>query len=86
MGLQIVVDYREQPVTYDVTAQEKDIYRLCLNENTPAGETYIPSKINIRRKGKLWISDVENYRDLVNILLAEIMRFSRGDEDLRFQV
>ncbi|RYY98258.1 MAG: hypothetical protein EOO11_08615 [Chitinophagaceae bacterium] len=76
MGLQIVVDWNRQPVTYDVTAHEKDIYRLCLNEVTPPGECYIPSKINIRRKGKLWVSDLENYNELVNALLVELTRFS----------
>jgi hypothetical protein len=79
MGMQIVVDYNQQPVTYDVTAQEKDIYRLCLSDSTPAGPSYIPSKIHIRRKGKLWISDLENYRELVAALLAEIMLFSVSD-------
>jgi hypothetical protein len=76
MGMQIVIDYNQQPVTYDVTTQEKDIYRLCLNERTPPGPEYIPSKIHIRRKGKVWISDLENYRELVGALLVEIMRFS----------
>ena len=76
MALQIVIDYREQPVTYDVTAWEKDIYRLCLNDITPAGATYIPSKINIRRKGKVWISDLEDYNELVNALLVELTRFA----------
>jgi hypothetical protein len=79
MGMKIVVDYEERPVTYDVTAQEEDVYRLCLNEPTRKGESYIPSKINIRRKGKLWISDLEtNYRELVNALLAELMHFRPG--------
>lgn len=76
MGMQIVIDYNQQPVTYDVTTQEKDVYRLCLNERTPKGPEYIPSKINIRRKGKVWISDLENYRELVGALLVEIVRFS----------
>ncbi|RYD88013.1 MAG: hypothetical protein EOP50_19805 [Sphingobacteriales bacterium] len=76
MGMQIVVDYKDQPVTYDVTAHERDIYRLCLREPVIApAEGYIPSKINIRRKGKLWISDLENYRDLVALLLLELLRF-----------
>lgn len=80
MGMQIVVDYQQQEVTYDVTAQEKDIYSLCLNDCTPACATYIPSKINIRRKGKLWISDLEaTYRELVSALLSEITRFSASD-------
>lgn len=73
--MQIVVDYNQLPVTYDVTTQEKDIYRLCLNEQTPAGPEYIPSKINIRKKGKLWISDLENYRELVAVILVELLQF-----------
>ncbi|GAA4332726.1 hypothetical protein [Flaviaesturariibacter amylovorans] len=76
MGLQIVIDYNQQPVTYDVTAQEQDIYRLCLSDATPRGAHYIPSKINIRRKGKVWVSDLENYNELVNALLVELTRFS----------
>ena len=80
MGMQIVVDYEQQAVTYDVTAQEKDIYRLCLAGCTPGSSTYIPSKIHIRRKGKLWISDLETaYRELVSALLIEITRFSQRD-------
>ncbi|TCJ12057.1 hypothetical protein EPD60_15995 [Flaviaesturariibacter flavus] len=76
MGMQIVVDYNQQAVTYDVTAQEKDVYRLCLNGYTQQGPEYIPSKIHIRRKGKVWISDLENYRELVGALLVELVRFS----------
>ncbi|RYY83388.1 MAG: hypothetical protein EOO15_21495 [Chitinophagaceae bacterium] len=77
MGMQIVVDYNQREVTYDVTAQEKDVYRLCLATCSPAPSTYIPSRINIRKKGKLWISDMEHtYRELVSALLLEITRFS----------
>ncbi|RYY66118.1 MAG: hypothetical protein EOO12_05145 [Chitinophagaceae bacterium] len=80
MGMQIVVDYQEREVTYDVTTQEKDIYQLCLSTCTPGSGTYIPSKINIRRKGKLWISDLETaYRELVSALLSEITRFSTSE-------
>ncbi|GAB4092154.1 hypothetical protein [Flaviaesturariibacter terrae] len=76
MGMQIVVDYNDRAVTYDVTAQETGVYRLCLSDGAAnRGEGYIPSKINIRRKGKLWVSDLENYRDLVALLLLELLRF-----------
>jgi hypothetical protein len=76
MALQIVVDYCNQPVTFNVISDEKNIYRLRLEENQAPPEVFIPNKINIRRKGKIWISDVEDHAVLVNALTKEITRFS----------
>ena len=76
MALQIVVDYNNQPVVFNVISDEKNIYRLRLDDATPSGDVYIPNKINIRRKGKIWISDVEDHSVLVHALTREITRFS----------
>jgi hypothetical protein len=76
MALKIVVDYNNQAVTYNVISDEKNIYRLCLDEATECRNGYIPNKIYIRRKGKIWISDVENYSVLVSALTREITRFA----------
>ena len=37
----------------------------------------------IRRKGKIWISDLEDHRELVSSLTAEISQF-RTEEENRF--
>ncbi|MDB5253251.1 MAG: hypothetical protein JWP27_2420 [Flaviaesturariibacter sp.] len=78
MALQIVVDYMNRPVTFNVISEEKNIYRLCLDDAAKhTGDSYIPNKINIRRKGKIWISDLEDDDVLVRALMAEITRFSK---------
>ncbi len=77
MALQIVVHYQSQPVTYEVTTQENEIYHLRLNEaDMRSGNDYVPEKIIIRRKGKLWVSDNETYEELVQQLTREITKFS----------
>ena len=77
MAIQIVVRYQDNPLTYEVTTQENEIYHLRLNENDrKAGEEYVPEKIVIRRKGKIWVSDTETYRELVQKLTKEITKFS----------
>ena len=77
MGLLICISYNNQPVTYDVTIHEEEIYHLRLAQKQEAGnENYVPEKMVIRRKGKLWISDLENYTELVNKLTAEICNFN----------
>lgn len=76
MALRILIQYQEQPVTYEVTQQEEDVYHLRLSDDCcdPSGP-YIPQKFYIRRKGKIWISDLEDYRELVGCLTAEIESF-----------
>jgi hypothetical protein len=77
MGIQIAIQYREAPVTYDVTIQEDKIYHLRLNGNNHCKDgAYIPDKIVIRRKGKIWISDMDNYDELINSLTNEIIQFN----------
>jgi hypothetical protein len=76
MGIQIAIQYRDEPVTYDVTWQEDQIYQLRLNgENHRSNGEYIPEKIIIRRKGKIWISDMDNYDELVKSLTEEIIQY-----------
>jgi hypothetical protein len=82
MALQIVVDYKDQPVTYNVVNEDKNIFRLYLDGNaTHLGDSYLPDKINIRRKGKIWISDLEDDNALVQALMKEITRFSNVSND-----
>lgn len=77
MGLQLTVQYHNMPVTYDVVPQETEVYILKLNESVfNTNGTEVPQKLIIRKKGKIWISDVENYAELVNALTIEINRFN----------
>ena len=71
MALQISIQYHNHPVVYEVTAQEEDVYHLRRSDVCTLAE-YIPKKFFIRRKGKIWISDVEDYRELVDCLIAEL--------------
>jgi hypothetical protein len=76
MGLQIAIQYKNQPLTYDVTVQEDMIFHLRLQgDNHCQDGEYIPEKIIIRRKGKIWISDQDNYDELVSSLTREIIAF-----------
>jgi len=76
MGIQIAIHYRDAPVTYNVTVMEDKIYHLRLNgTNHSKNGEYIPDKIVIRRKGKIWISDMDNYDELINSLTNEIIQF-----------
>ena len=76
MALQVVVTYKTLPLVYDVTRQEDQVYHLRLQEQTAnSGENYVPQKLVIRKKGKIWISDLENYRELVGKLTDEILSF-----------
>ena len=83
MALQIRIQYRDQPVTYDVTSQDEEIYHLRLTgrENT-INKEYVPEKVVIRRKGKIWISDLENYEELVDSLTKEIWSFNTNHNSL----
>ena len=77
MAIQISIHYHNMPVTYDVTIQEDAIYQLRYRgeNNKPNGE-YIPQKIVIRKKGKIWISDQDNYDELVSSLTNGIIQFN----------
>lgn len=76
MGLLISISYNDHPVTYAITLHEDEVYHLRLAQNQETGnENYLPQKIVIRKKGKIWISDLENYTELVDKLTAEILGF-----------
>lgn len=78
MALQILVNFQNEPVTYDVVMQEDNVYHLRLNGDRNActhNGRYIPGKILIRKKGKIWISDMDNYNDLIEALTREISTF-----------
>ena len=80
MALKVMVQYKDLPLIYDVTKQEDDIYHLRLHgQKNNNGDGYVPEKMIIRRKGKIWISDLENYHDLVKSLTAEITQFGREE-------
>ena len=81
MAFQILVHYRNNPVTYNVSRQEDNVYHLRLQDNgeqcvTLNNDDYIPQKIVIRKKGKIWISDMDNYDELIEKLTSEITSFS----------
>jgi len=81
MGLLISISYNDQPVTYDVTLHEDEIYHLRLAQRQEKGnENYIPEKVVIRKKGKIWISDLENYQELVGKLTNEISNFNSANK------
>ena len=81
MALKIMVQYKELPVVYDVTRQEEDVYHLRLQQiKDNSGDDYFPEKMTIRKKGKIWISDLEDYRELVNSLTAEITQFNTEED------
>jgi len=77
MAFQLSIQYRNTTLVYDVSVQEEQVYLLRLsNENQPANGEYVPEKIVIRRKGKLWVSDMDNNDELFNCLIKEIIRFA----------
>jgi hypothetical protein len=83
MALKVMVYYKDLPLVYDVTRQEEDIYHLRLfGQEGNSGENYVPEKMIIRRKGKIWISDCEDYRELVSSLTAEITQFRTESEQV----
>lgn len=77
MGLLISIAYNNQPVTYDVTLHQEEVYLLRLAQSQEAGnENYLPEKMMIRKKGKIWVSDLENYSELAGKLTDEISNFN----------
>ncbi len=79
MALQINVAYHNQPVSYHVVMQEEHVFHLRLNEESyinSKDNEYIPQKIVIRKKGKIWISDMDNYDELIHALTEEIDQFT----------
>jgi len=81
MALKIMVQYRNLSIIYDVTEQESDIYQLKLHGDVVQdSNNFVPQKMIIRKKGKIWISDAENFLELVNSLTTEISQFRTETE------
>lgn len=81
MGLLVSISYHDEPVTYDVTILEEEIYHLKPAQRQDADcEKYLPQKMVIRKKGKIWISDLETYAELVDKLTAEIINFNSANK------
>ena len=77
MAIQLTIQYRSKPLTFDVTTQDNSVYLLRLQSKGEASNNeYIPEKIVIRRKRKTWISDMDNYDELINALTNEIIQFN----------
>jgi hypothetical protein len=72
MALQIAIQYQDHPLTYEINVQEEDVYIFRLNEQPNVNGKYVPEKLVIRRKGKLWVSDLEDHEELVTSLIKEI--------------
>ena len=75
MALQLLVQHDGQPVTYQIIAEGESVYRLLLDPAHPDDGT-LPAKINIRRKGKLWVSDLEDDNALVQSLMGELIKLN----------
>jgi hypothetical protein len=77
MALQVSIKYEGKQLTYDVESAQEEVYifRMCENTSENKNGNY-PQKLVIRRKGKIWISDIENHRKLVDCLIDEIRSFS----------
>lgn len=80
MPLQLSIDYQNTHVVYDVITQEDQVYQLHLiGNNHPNGE-YLPQKIILRKKGNIWVSDMDNNSELFKALTAEVIKIS-GEPD-----
>ena len=73
MSLQLAIQYNNHPLTYDVTPQESEVYILKLvSAAGPSNGTFIPQKVVIRKKGKIWVSDQESCHEIAQALMQEI--------------
>lgn len=75
MALQVSVQYQGQPVVFDIEMREENVFQLRLGQPQRENGSYIPEKIIIRKKGMIWVSDAENYKELVSALAKEITAF-----------
>jgi hypothetical protein len=80
MALKVMVNHKGSELIFDVMKQENDVYCLRKSGGPDSGKDYIPQKIIIRRKGKIWISDVENHLELMGLLIAEVTQLSVMNE------
>jgi hypothetical protein len=73
MWYTIETNHNDKPVRYQASSEDGDIFHLYLqSENERNNDAYVPEKMLIRKKGKIWISDVEDRRELVDKLVAII--------------
>jgi hypothetical protein len=80
MALQVMVQYHDRPLTYNIKMQQANVFHLYLNEEESSHkEDYVPEKIVIRRKGKIWVSDADNNSELTEVLAAEIMKLGKAN-------
>jgi len=79
MGLQLAIQYNNQPLTYEVTPQESEVYILKLNTSDGTVKStngdFVPLKLVIRKKGKIWVSDQESCQEIAQALMEEINKF-----------
>ena len=69
----IETNYKGKPVHYNASTEDGDIFHLRLeSENGTSNKDYVPEKIIIRKKGQIWVSDLEDYEELVDKLIANI--------------
>jgi hypothetical protein len=85
MALKVVVNYKASEMIFDVIKQENDVYCLRKSGSPDSGKDYIPQKIIIRRKGKIWISDVENHIELMGLLITEVKQLSVMNETTTYE-
>lgn len=75
-----MVQYHDRPLTYTIEAQHPDVFQLHLSElKRTHKEDYVPEKIVIRKKGKIWVSDADSYGELTEVLAAEIMKLGNDE-------
>lgn len=82
MGLTISVQYNGQPLAYTIVMQEENVYQLRFQQENKTG-SFIPEKMITRKKGMVWVSDCENYRELVAALTAEITGFDKNQQKVK---
>jgi hypothetical protein len=77
MALNISINYEGKDITYEVESTQEEVYILRMtNDSEKENKGKVPQKLVIRRKGKIWVSDAENYTNLVNTLTSELKTFS----------
>ena len=69
----IETEYKGKPVRYSAATEDGDVFHLRLESNNgTSNKDYVPEKIVIRKKGQIWVSDLEDYEALVDNLIAYI--------------
>ena len=69
----IETDYKGKGVRYNASSEDGDVFHLRLESNNgTSNKDYVPEKLVIRKKGQIWVSDLEDYEELVDRLIASI--------------